>query len=48
LEVRDRDDLHWLQDWLATIREATNKGRRFSSVWVNSLPHTDDSEPLRT
>jgi hypothetical protein len=37
------DDLPWMQDWLAMIREATSKGRRFRRVRVVSLPLTDYS-----
>lgn len=37
------DDLPWLQDWLAVIREATRRGRRFSRVRVVSTPLTDYS-----
>lgn len=37
------DDLGWFQDWLALIREATTKGKRFARVRVVSLPLTDYS-----
>ena len=37
------DELPWMQDWLAMIREATSKGRRFSRVRVVSMPLSDYS-----
>lgn len=37
------DDLPWMQDWLAMIREATAEGRRFARVRVVSMPLTDYS-----
>jgi hypothetical protein len=37
------DDLPWMQNWLAMIREATSKSRRFHRVRVVSLPLTDYS-----
>jgi hypothetical protein len=37
------DDLPWMQDWLAMIRDATSKGRRFRRVRVVSWPLTDYS-----
>jgi hypothetical protein len=37
------DDLPWMQDWLAMIREATDQGKRFARVRVVSLPLTDYS-----
>ncbi|MFD3481881.1 DUF6879 family protein [Streptomyces sp. NPDC058665] len=39
----EEDDLPWLQDWLAVIREATLLGRRFARVRVVSTPLTDYS-----
>ncbi|MFJ9030804.1 DUF6879 family protein [Streptomyces sp. NPDC102274] len=39
----EKDDLPWMQDWLTMIREATDKGRRFSRVRVVSTPLTDYS-----
>ncbi|WP_455907482.1 DUF6879 family protein [Streptomyces niveus] len=39
----EEDDLPWMQDWLAMIREATKRGRRFSRVRVVSTPLTDYS-----
>lgn len=39
----ESDDLPWMQDWLAMIREATAKGRCFSRVRVVSTPLTDYS-----
>ncbi|MEV8345688.1 DUF6879 family protein [Streptomyces niveus] len=39
----EEDDLPWMQDWLAMIREATRRGRRFSRVRVVSTPLTDYS-----
>jgi hypothetical protein len=41
--AREEDDLPWMRDWLAMIREATSKGRRFTRVRVVSLPLTDYS-----
>lgn len=37
------DDLPWMQDWLAMIRAATAKGKRFARVRVVSVPLTDYS-----
>lgn len=37
------DDLPWMQDWLAMIRDATAAGRRFARVRVVSMPLTDYS-----
>ncbi|MGQ0777914.1 MAG: DUF6879 family protein [Pseudonocardiales bacterium] len=37
------DDLHWMQNWLTMIREATAEGRRFARVRVVSMPLTDYS-----
>jgi hypothetical protein len=39
----ETDDLPWMQDWLAMIREATQAGKRFARVRVVSLPLTDYS-----
>nr|WP_246257090.1 DUF6879 family protein [Amycolatopsis anabasis] len=36
-------DMEWFQNWLTMIREATEKGRRFSRVRVVSTPLTDYS-----
>lgn len=41
--AEEPDDLPWMQDWLAMIREATGKGLRFSRVRVVSLPLSDYS-----
>jgi hypothetical protein len=41
--VGEDDDLSWMQDWLAMIREATKQGKRFARVRVVSLPLTDYS-----
>jgi hypothetical protein len=35
------DDLPWMQDWLAMIRDAVNEGRRFARVRAVSLPLSD-------
>jgi hypothetical protein len=40
----EHDDLPWMQDWLAMIRDATAAGKRFSRVRVVSLPLTDYSK----
>jgi len=37
------DDLPWMRNWFAMIREATAKGLRFSRVRVVSMPLTDYS-----
>jgi hypothetical protein len=37
------DDLPWIQDWLAMVRQAVAEGRRFARVRVVSLPLTDYS-----
>ena len=37
------DDLPWMRNWLAMIREAAAKGLRFSRVRVVSMPLTDYS-----
>jgi hypothetical protein len=39
----ESDDLPWMQDWLAMIREACATGKRFGRVRVVSLPLTDYS-----
>lgn len=39
----EEDDLPWMQDWLAMIRDATRAGRRFARVRVVSTPLTDYS-----
>lgn len=39
----EADDLPWMQDWLAMIREATKAGKRFARVRVVSVPLTDYS-----
>lgn len=39
----DPDDLPWLQDWLAALRQHAAEGRRFSRVRVVSVPLTDYS-----
>ena len=36
----EADDLPWMQDWLAMIRDHTAEGRRFARVRVVSLPLT--------
>ncbi|WP_370468549.1 DUF6879 family protein [Streptacidiphilus sp. P02-A3a] len=36
-------ELGWFQNWLGMIRDASDKGRRFSRVRVVSLPLTDYS-----
>jgi hypothetical protein len=37
------DDLSWMQDWLAMVRDHTAKGRRVARVRVVSMPLTDYS-----
>jgi hypothetical protein len=35
------DDLPWMQDWLAMVRDATAAGRRFARVRVVDRPMSD-------